>query len=166
MGSSYVEFQCIRCRRKHIWVFSLIKQKHSQLVITVDGPYTLQTNFSTLSTVHLLASHIGGFRNSQNDVILAHAHIGGRQCIGQPHWICVKCGLIFLEKWGFIANVMSKRVCFLWYSFKMHLSDKLRFRKTNVYSFKRQNMRLREVQKCQVERWYFLTIKPIKTLNI
>ena len=28
---------------------------------------------------------IGGFRNSQNDVILAHAHIGGRQRIGQPH---------------------------------------------------------------------------------
>ena len=38
---------------------------------------------------------IGGFRNSQSDVILAHAHIGGLQCIGQLHLICVKCGLIF-----------------------------------------------------------------------
>ena len=38
---------------------------------------------------------IGAFRNPQSDVILAHAHIGGRQRIGQPHWICVKCGLVF-----------------------------------------------------------------------
>ena len=30
-------------------------------------------------------SHIGGFRDSQSDVILAHAHIRGRQRIGQPH---------------------------------------------------------------------------------
>ena len=33
----------------------------------------------------LTQSPIGGFRDSQSDVIFAHAHIRGRQCIGQSH---------------------------------------------------------------------------------
>ena len=39
--------------------------------------------------------HIGGFRNSQSDVIFAHAHIRGRQRFVQLYGICVKCGFIF-----------------------------------------------------------------------
>ena len=38
---------------------------------------------------------IGGFRNSQSDVIFAHAHIRGRQRFIQLYGICVKCGFIF-----------------------------------------------------------------------
>ena len=38
---------------------------------------------------------IGGFRNSQSDVIFAHAHIRGRQRLAQLYGICVKCGYIF-----------------------------------------------------------------------
>ena len=38
---------------------------------------------------------IGGFRNSQSDVIFAHAHIRGRQRFVQLYGICVKCGFIF-----------------------------------------------------------------------
>ena len=38
---------------------------------------------------------IGGFRNSQSDVIFAHAHIRGRQRFVQLYGICIKCGFIF-----------------------------------------------------------------------
>ena len=39
--------------------------------------------------------YIGGFRNSQSDVIFAHAHNRGRQRFVQLYGICVKCGFIF-----------------------------------------------------------------------
>ena len=38
---------------------------------------------------------IGGFRNSQSDVISVHAHIRGRQRFVQLYGICVKYGFIF-----------------------------------------------------------------------
>ena len=38
---------------------------------------------------------IGGFRNSQSDVIFAHAHIRCRQRFGKLNGTCVKCGFIF-----------------------------------------------------------------------
>ena len=38
---------------------------------------------------------IGGFRDSQSDIIFAHAHIRGHQRYGQLYGICVKCGFIF-----------------------------------------------------------------------
>ena len=42
-----------------------------------------------------IAKCIGGFRNSQSDVMFAHAHIRGRQRLVQLYGICVKCGFIF-----------------------------------------------------------------------
>ena len=44
---------------------------------------------------HFVYLAIGGFRNSQSDVIFAHAHIRGRQWFVQLYGICVKCGFIF-----------------------------------------------------------------------
>ena len=38
---------------------------------------------------------IGGFRDSQNDIISGHAHIHGRQRYGQLYGICVKYGFVF-----------------------------------------------------------------------
>ena len=49
------------------------------------------------SLIAACSQDIGGFRNSQSDVIFAHAHIRGRQRFVQLYGICVKCGFIFWE---------------------------------------------------------------------
>ena len=64
---------------------------------TVDGQY-IPSLFIEPEVRHDKTSYIlGGFRNSQSDVIFAHAHIRGRQRFVQLYGICVKCGFIFWE---------------------------------------------------------------------
>ena len=62
------------------------RRKSNDLFKSVSQEFTLITNMC-----------IGGFRNSQSDVIFAHAHIRGRQRFVQLYGICVKCGFIFWE---------------------------------------------------------------------
>ena len=61
---------------------------------TVDGQY-IPSLFIEPEVRHDKTSYKGGFRNSQSDVIFAHAHIRGRQRFVQLYGICVKCGFIF-----------------------------------------------------------------------
>ena len=77
----------------------------SSLVSIIFGTAPHDSNYVRCS--------IGGFRDSQSDVIFAHAYIRGRQWYGQLYGICVKSGFIFREKWAFIANVISTLVCIL-----------------------------------------------------
>ena len=53
---------------------------------------------NTLSKIYIPIA----YRNSLCDFIFAHAHIRGHLRSGQLHGICVKCGLMFWEKWTFI----------------------------------------------------------------
>ena len=67
---------------------------------------TKKHNFMEYHFIRLLLFHflyIGAFRNSQSDVILAHAPNGGCQRIGQPHRICKMC-VNFLRKMGFYSQ--------------------------------------------------------------
>ena len=66
--------------------------KHQLLtIIHQDDAYIVYLGLLSI----WLAIVIGCFRNSQSDVIFAHAHIRGRQRFVQLYGICVKCGYIF-----------------------------------------------------------------------
>ena len=68
------------------------------------------TSFSRMRisvAVNGSSTSIGGFRNSQSDVIFAHAHIRGRQRFVQPMESVLNVGLYF-EKMGFYSQCHIK----------------------------------------------------------
>ena len=78
----------IKCKKVHLRETGSFKDKDiKEKEALFNVTYNVRDNITSRA--------IGGFRNSQSDVIFAHAHIRGRQRFVQLYGICVKCGFIF-----------------------------------------------------------------------